>query len=338
MRDFLNYILTKYTVSLYLLSTLILLTPTMLPLQTLLKIPNELFMVIGTGILITTLVSSILNFYFQEEVKRHFSIISGSDRSGIVRIYPKREDAMPEINSEIQKAHGTIKVLSIAGTNFFIPEVPVLKGLYQLCNSDANIEVKILLLDPRSKHAVDRTLLEEGIDVQQGDISGIDYPNKKLVEDIILSIRQLENIVEEKCSKGRNNFNIEIRTYNTAPIMLFIQINERSFVEQYHYGISEEDVETTLTKCLGKKVPVIELQRKSLPCQLMGSHFEYLWWTSASRTILPGSAAFLRKEMIEKKVWLEVYNRINSISKKYLEINDQAATRRAGSESAGAIC
>jgi hypothetical protein len=323
MREFIKYILTKYTVSLYLISTLLLLITTIVPMHKILKIPNEFFTIIGSGIFITTLVSSILNFYFQEEVKRHFSIISGSDRSGIVRVYPKRESAMPEINSEIQKARGRLKFLSIAGTNFFVPESRILNELYEMCNSDSNIEVKILLLDPRSMHAVDRTLLEEGINIPQVNISSIDYPNKKLCEDIILSIRQLEKILEEKDKKHKDNFKIEIRTYNTSPILLMVQVNDRSFIEQYHYGISEEYIETTLTRCLGKKVPIIEFQMNSLPYQLVSSHFEYLWWTSASRKIFPGSADFLLSEMKDRKVWLEIYNKTNAISEEYLEIRQE---------------
>lgn len=253
MREFLKYIFTKYTVSLYLLSTIFLLLPSFLPAVGLLRFPFGIFNIVGTGVLITTFVSSILNFYFQEEVKRHFSIISGAEKSGILRIYPSRRTAMREINFEFQKARGNIELLSIAGTNFFAPDCEILKELDRMCLNNSNIEVRVLLLDPRSKHAVDRTLLEEGVDISKNDIGKVDYTNKKLCEDILLSLRQLEGILEDREKKCNTNFKLTIRTYDTAPTMLFVRVNDRAFVEQYHYGITEEDRKTKLTKCLRKE-------------------------------------------------------------------------------------
>lgn len=320
MSKFIRYILTKYTISLYLLSVLCMWSSTFFiqPIAEILKI-------FGSGILITTLVSSILNFYFQIDIHRYFSIISGAERADIRKIYERRSAAIFEINDEFQKAHSNdIELLAISGTDFFNINCPILKALDRMCSSNSNVSVRILLLDPRSKHAIDRSLLEEGIDISKLDIEAIDYPNKKLCEDTLLSLRQLERILEDKfledkIKKGNQNFKIEIRTYDTAPILLLAQVNGRVFIEQYHYGIAEEERKSSFTKCLGKKVPIFEFSLNSLSGQLWISHFNYLWETSLGRKVEPGYSNYLRKVLLEEKYWLNVYKENKEISKKYLE-------------------
>jgi hypothetical protein len=105
--------------------------------------------------------------------------------------------------------------------------------------------------------------------------------------------------------------------YDTAPILLFIQVNSRVFVEQYHYGIAEEERQTALTKCLGKKVPVLEFSRNSAAGRLYLSHFNYIWETSSDRKIYHGLSNALRRAL-EEKAWLNVYNGTKDISMQYL--------------------
>lgn len=97
------------------------------------------------------------------DINRYFSIVRGAERSAIKRIYENRADAIIEINSEFEKARGDIELLSIAGTDFFHSKI--LAELDKMCLNNSNNKVRVLLLDPRSKHAVDRALIEEGIDL-----------------------------------------------------------------------------------------------------------------------------------------------------------------------------
>lgn len=138
-----------------------------------------------------------------------------------------------------------------------------------------------------------------------------------LCSNILHSLEQLERIVQDKQEKNRQNFEIEIRTYDTAPIVLLVRVNDRIFTEQYHYGITEEDRQTRLTKCIGKKVPVIEFRTNSLPAQLWMSHFDYLWVTSSSRKVYSGFKQLLEKTLRADKDWLNLYNEIKTSSEKY---------------------
>jgi hypothetical protein len=171
----------------------------------------EVLRVFATGVFITTLVSSILNFYFQQEINRHFSIIDGAERAGIIRIYEDRNAAMPQINSEFQRARGKMELLAISGTDFFQSSCRILKELDSMCSSDSNVQVRILLLDPRSKHAVDRSLIEEGIDISKEDIATVDYTDGKLCHDTLIALDQLERILREKMANGRRNFDMQVQ-------------------------------------------------------------------------------------------------------------------------------
>ena len=316
MREFLKYTLTKYTVSLYLLSTVLLLIDAFIPETFFIKSFSKVLTIFGTGIFITTFVTSILNFYFKTDIHRYFSVISGAEKSNILKIYPKRKYAVKEMESEFEKARGDIRLLSIAGTNFFHAESSILKSIDELCADDSNCNVQILLLDPRSKHAVDRSLIEEGFNVSTSPLEEFKYLNKTVWIHILTSLFMLEQILQD--SENKNNFKIEIRTYDTAPILLYVQVNKRAFVEQYHYGITEEERKTSLTKCLGKKVPVMEFSTNSLQSQLWQSHFDYIWDTSADREIYPGFYELLSKIMQTENSWLNNYNEIRKISEKYL--------------------
>jgi hypothetical protein len=279
----------------------------------------EILKVFGSGIFITTLVSSILNFHFQKDIHSNFSIIRGAEGAEVKSIYENRSSAMLEINNEFQKARSNdIDLISVSGTDFFQPNCPILRELNRMSSNNSNVNVRILLLDPRSKHAIDRSLLEEGVDLSKTEVNSIDYPNKKLCQDTLLTLRQLEWVLEDKIEKNSANFKIEVRTYDTAPILLLAHVNNRVFVEQYHYGIPEDERKSNFTKCLGKRVPLLEFSAASSPGLLWLSHFNYLWETSREQKVSPGYSNFLRKALLEKKCWLNVYEQIKNISKNCL--------------------
>lgn len=314
MLKFSKYIITPYTVALYLLSVLCIWSSSFFvqPIAEILK-------VFGSGIFITTLVSSILNFYFQIDIHRYFAIISGAERADVRRIYENRSSAMLEVNNEFQKARANnIDLIAISGTDFFQPNCTILRELNRMSSNNSNFNIRILLLDPRSKHAIDRSLLEEGVDLSKVAIKSIDYPNKKLCQDTLLTLRQLEWVLEDKIEKNSDNFKIEIRVYDTAPILLLAHVNTKVFVEQYHYGIPEEDRKSNFTKCLGKKVPLLEFSATSFSGQLWLSHFNYLWETSREQKVTPGYSNFLRKALLEEQCWVNIYEDTKNISKKYL--------------------
>ena len=72
---------------------------------------------------------------------KYFSIIRGAERSGIIEIYPKREDALEDIKSEFKTALGDIDILCIAGTDLFHMSCSIIKRLGRMFVSDANLKL-----------------------------------------------------------------------------------------------------------------------------------------------------------------------------------------------------
>jgi hypothetical protein len=320
MSKFMKYIFTKYTVTLYFLALLIMGLSNLLSNAISSKPIADFLLIFGSGIFITTLVSSILNFYFQQDIHRYFSIIKGAESASIIKIYENRSHAMPDIETEMQRRRSNnVEFLAVSGTTYFHPHCKIMDELNQLCVNDANIHIRVLLLDPRSKHAIERSIIEEGIKLDNiHDITEIDYPNKKLCQDILLSFRQLEGILDEAVNK--NNFKLEIRTYDTAPILDIAHINNISFIEQYHYGVSEEERHTTLIKCLGKKVPVLAILGNSIPGKIWLSHFNYLWVNGERRKVVPGfTTSMLHLLEGPNQTWVNVFNETQHITNEFIQ-------------------
>jgi len=310
-KDFTHYAITKYTVGLYIASALSL----CLGFTILTGWVRDLCNVLGTGVAVTTLVSSTLNFHFERGIHRHFSIVAGAEKSGVYGLYSVRADALWEINAEFARAYGTASLLSIAGTDFFHTGCPIIAQLDKWCAAKRPNNVRILLLDPRSKHAIDRAILEEGFNLTPLSIDEFNYIGTALWKNIIFSLEQLERLLAV-CEPGENG--LEVRTYDTAPMLLYAHINDRVFVEQYHYGTTKEEQSTPLTKCLGKKVPVSEYRGNSLSGRLYAGHFDYLWETSKDRVVHAGFSQMIVNLVQEKSAWREIYEGATSASNQWL--------------------
>lgn len=283
MSDLMRKILNRYVLSLYGISFIIILFGMVLFRESH-KTAYDLSLVVGTGLFITTLVSSFFNYYLNLDINKYFSIISGSEKAGIKKVYANRDDVIKTIEKEIEKSRGNIDILAIAGTDFFQAKCEVLKELERMCTNNSNTNARVLLLDPRSYNAVRRALIEEGQEFN-------DMHETELCRNCLSSLEQLEKIflhqnkIKESKDIKEYKFFLTTRTYTTSPAFLYAKINDKIFLEQYHYGISNDEKKSSLRKCIGKKVPVLEFRRHSLSSQLYESHFEYIWERSKGREI-----------------------------------------------------
>src|SRR2546430_6604326 len=94
--EFVRYVSNRYAIILYSLGfvTLLIAVGILVAFQN--SPVGNILVILGTGIVITTLVTSILNYFFQQDIARAFSIISGAERSVIRTIHPEREAALTE--------------------------------------------------------------------------------------------------------------------------------------------------------------------------------------------------------------------------------------------------
>lgn len=265
------------------------------------KYVSDILVALGSGIFITTAVTVILNFFFQEEIHRHFSIVQGAEKAGIVKIFYNRKAAFQQINTEIRVSHQAIDVVGVAGKTIFHDE-DISESILDVCKAH---DVRVLLLDPRSKHAVDRAFIEEGNFVK-GSLPDdkFEYVGSEVYRDIMYSLERLEE-AHKKCD------NIKTCTYDTAPILFMIRVNGYIFVEQYHYGIENKEYKIPARHCLGQHVPVIQYRVESHAGICYQAHFNYLWKTSENRKVDPGFCERIIREVREERIWLKIYETVN---------------------------
>ena len=251
--------------------------------------------------------ASVLNFYFQTAISDRFSVVRGAEGAQIQRIFPNRNQALSQIKEEVEKVTESIDALCVSGTDLLHPNTALLKELDRRCQGGNSIHVRILILDPRSGHAVERSLREEGVDfVPSLNYETFGYASRKLCRDTLLSLQQLENILEDIQKRGDSQFRLKVRLYDAAPMMHYVRIDRSAFVEQYHLGVPHSEVRTTATKCLGKLVPMVEVTQTSDLGHIVNSHFQYLWDASEARQFAFGACSTVQ-EAVQNTDWVERY-------------------------------
>jgi hypothetical protein len=81
-------------------------------------------------------------------------------------------------------------------------------------------------------------------------------------------------------------------------------------------------------QCIGKRVPILEYYAASHIGELWLAHFDYMWVTSAERSVRPGFANFLLRELSDRRVWLNVYTETRRLAREQLAMqDDQLVTR-----------
>lgn len=257
---------------------------------------------VGLGIIISTLVASVLNFAFQSAIHNAFSIVQGAEGAEILRIYANRKAALEEIADRAERVNRVIDVLAVSGTSLFHSQCPLLEEIGRRFIDNTSTEVRILLLDPRSRFAVERSLREEGQTIPP--TASFDYPSNTLCRDTLQALMQLEKVAAQNAS--RKQFSCNVRLYNAAPMLMYVHLDDNIFVEQYHYGIPRDQVALPYTLCLGKAVPVFEASARSDIGHILASHFDYLWDRSEGRELKKGCANQIQ-ESLKSPDWFDRY-------------------------------
>lgn len=329
---FLKYQLTLYNVSLYLLSSAILLIAWGFGS---IRMDNafDLLVVVGSGILLTTFVTNVLNYFFQDqiakslvrlrdELARNFSIVSEAQRSGIVGMYADRGQAMKEINAAFHQQVESIDIIAVSGTTFFHPMCDLINILDQRRAANVKMNIRVLLLHPLSIHAIERAYIEDNVAEEYATLlealSKKIYGDTSLAKNSMMSIGQLSSLMTAN-SPGdkKNDFRLRVRLFETAPQLLYCRIGSRHFVEQYHYGVHPNERNKAAARCLGQKVPVVEYATESSAGVVYREHFRYMWSTSKNREIKPSTEGELRQIIFDAAKISDLYQGIRSTADKY---------------------
>lgn len=60
-------------------------------------------------------------------------------------------------------------------------------------------------------------------------------------------------------------------------------VDDQMFYEPYHLGIEEKEVVAPFARCLGKRIPVIQIDNRARAFYILRSHFDYLWELSTKK-------------------------------------------------------
>lgn len=305
-RRILKYWLNRYTTLLTALGAVVWTLGVLLPISERLSQALEH---VGLAIGVTTLVATALNYSFESEIRHAFAILKGAEGAAIQRVFSDRNaDALSRMFDASGHAGRQIDLLCVAGTSFLHAESSFLTMIERRRQLNSNLEVRVLLLDPRSGYAILRCLREEQINPDNIPPQ-FHYASRKLCSDILSAVRTVEDIQEHVQNGGKNecpHFKLNVRLYDAPPKLLNLRVDDRSFVEQYHDGIPSDQLSSALTKCLGKSVPVMEVIASSKQGRAYQSHFEFLWAASESREVRPGTYDQLN-ESIASRDWVKYH-------------------------------
>ena len=264
---------------------------------------------LGLAVGVTTVVATALNYSFESALRHSFSIVKGAEGASIHRIFAHRDDeALQRMIQATADVGRQIDLLCVAGTSFLHAESKFLGLIEHRRQLNSNVEVRVLLLDPRSRYAILRCLREEL--KAPGEIpKGFNYISRKLCSDILAAVRTVEDLQQHTPVSSKNespHFHLKVRLYNAPPKLMYLRVDDRAFIEQYHDGIPSDQLSSALTKCLGKSVPVYETSSNSKQGKAYASFFQFLWDASEGREIRPGSYEELNQSLASRD-WVDYH-------------------------------
>ena len=259
---------------------------------------------LGLSIAVTVFITFVINLKLETKIQNAFSIIKSCQKSGITRVFADRDEALKAINAEIPGVRQNLDVLAIAGMDFFLePKDSMLGTISYLMSKHyaSTLNIRILLLDPRSPDAIKRAMIEQGIPSDKATIASFHYTNSDLFRDILRSLTQLERLLKQNTSYHAPA-NFHVRTYDEAPVVMLVRCDDRLFIEQYHCGVTPLEATNELRKCVGRKIPVIETTVVSTVGHALTSHFEYVWQRSEGHEFKEGCVGRLERSLKGREV------------------------------------
>lgn len=221
-----------------------------------------------------------------DEVKetgiRHIYRDRGTSDESYITSLLENLDKIPE--------NGEVKIIGVTLARFFGPNYnkELLTAIFRLLRR--NVKFKLLMLDPRSKDAISRAYID-----QSELVSKHGYVASTILNDSLAVIRRLKlptsDWVIQPSLIDRIKNQIEVRLYDTNPVLHLIIMNKYSFVELYHNGggdyireaLKRHEDYSNLPNYTGF-VPVFQVNKFSLFGELMTSHFDNIWDSGYSKS------------------------------------------------------
>ena len=228
---------------------------------------HALWVIVLVELGIACLIASVAEFSliehvkqsFQQEVRQDMRIVSHCLEHQLVDILPssntEKNLAVQEISSVLERARGEIRVM-VCNLQDLLSDTFLRGTLNRLLVNDDQVEVKLLLLDPKSDAAKVRAVVEGAKNIQ----------SSQLYADLGANVRKISGIIEE--AKNKKNFKIETRFCDVLPNFYMVSTQDDLFFEPCHLAGKRPIHET---------VPILRFTSKSTMYSVAASHFEYVW-------------------------------------------------------------
>jgi hypothetical protein len=210
--------------------------------------------------------------------------------AGAVNVFADPNDALQRMLWLLQGAKKRVYVQGISLHSFFA-HGQLFQAMAKLASQDG-IEVKCLILDPKSEQAKYRAYREylfgdPNLTFEQFCSNGKLYQNSSLYRDTNHTIENIRlGIAPRLVTDESGNSRFQVKIYDSAPACFLLIIDNTVLIEQYHYGKivpSQGDYPVIL----GKDMPLVEYSRDSLnlyetdplrnSAELLKDHFEFIF-------------------------------------------------------------
>lgn len=221
---------------------------------------------------------------------KEIGVDSGIGRSRIANIFASGAEGRERICALLAGAKKHVWIQGISLHSFF-SKGGNLSSLMADLISDANIEVKVLVIDKQSEQAVwrayrERLLVEPTLMYE--DYAKASLQRSHLVVDTSETIERLRELVAMIAAQGGTPA-LAAGEYKTASACFLLRVDDSILVEQYHYGHPQDT--SNAAGILGNDMPLIEFTRngESLfdpnelpnPFDLLVNNFEFVFAQAA---------------------------------------------------------
>lgn len=184
----------------------------------------------------------------------------GLYQSGVVNIYQDHHEAYPRLLWLLQHAKKRIWLQGVSLKSYFDGYNLNAAINEHLEESNSPVDIKVLLLNPDEEQAKYRSYREYLLNNPQ--MKREDYWGNPTLHDHTDLYRDTWRTIERiRTMNARNNRQIDLRLYDSAPACFILLVDDTVLVEQYHYGSLKSPRPTTVNMILGQDTALFEYTR-----------------------------------------------------------------------------
>jgi hypothetical protein len=221
------------------------------------------------------------------DLRSDFTVLANAIENGVIDIMAPRRHTnenrkhfIDAVSNILSSAKGEILIMGISLREFLDAGNQLHGIIRQFHVHDADVQIKLLLLDPFSKSARIRSAVEQAPAVR--------YRDGQLFNDLSASAKFLNS----RAFANKQQFTLDAKFYSCESPFYMIQTQETLLLEPYHLGRGLDD-----PNCIGGFVPVSRYRSSSPMFERCREHFNFIW------NFTPGSPAISANIKLDPGFW-----------------------------------